>query len=222
MPGPPSLVVIGGPNGSGKTTLTNYLLGTGVDFGIYINPDEIAAGLDLPEPDRSRTAQAIADSRRDECLRLRQSFSFETVMSHPSKIELMERAVNAGYKVTLFFVCTSDPALNLKRIARRVILGGHDVPTDRVVSRYGRTLDLLISAALVANRTVLFDNSAFLRPSSASKTTKLRLGLRPVAELTRDSDGYHLKTVGVVPQWIQRHLIQPLEDRAVEIALTVE
>lgn len=222
MSGPPSLIVIGGPNGSGKTTLTNYLLGTGVDFGIYINPDEIAASLDLPEPDRSRTAQAIADSRRDECLRLRQSFSFETVMSHPSKIELMERAVNVGYKATLFFVCTSDPTLNLKRIARRVILGGHDVPKDRVVSRYGRTLDLLISAALVVHRTVLFDNSTFLRPSAAAAAIKPRLGLRPVAELTRNPDGFRLKTIGVVPQWTTRHFIQPLKDRAAELALTVE
>jgi predicted ABC-type ATPase len=61
----PFLLVIAGPNGSGKTTLTNYLLEAGVDFGEYINPDEIAATLDLPEPVRSKQAQAIADVQRD-------------------------------------------------------------------------------------------------------------------------------------------------------------
>ncbi|MCG6207046.1 zeta toxin family protein [Rhodopseudomonas sp. HC1] len=111
-----------GPNGSGKSTLTNFLIEAGVDFGTYINPDEIAATLDLSEPERSQTAQAIADARREGCLRLRQSFAFETVMSHPSKIEVMERAARAGYDVTLYFVCTSQPALNLKRIAQRVVL----------------------------------------------------------------------------------------------------
>ena len=82
----PFLLVFAGPNGSGKSTLTNYLIEAGVDFGEYINPDEIATALDAPEPQRSRRAQAIADFHRDRCLSSRLSFSFETVMSHPSKV----------------------------------------------------------------------------------------------------------------------------------------
>ena len=37
--------MIAGPNGSGKTTLTQYLAAAGVNFGNYINPDDIAKTL---------------------------------------------------------------------------------------------------------------------------------------------------------------------------------
>jgi predicted ABC-type ATPase len=106
---PPFLLIIAGPNGSGKTTLTDYLIEAGIDFGEYINPDQIAAALDLTEPARSKQAQAIADFQRDSCLASGLNFSFETVMSHPSKVDFMIRADDAGYEVTMFFVCTSDP-----------------------------------------------------------------------------------------------------------------
>jgi predicted ABC-type ATPase len=98
----PFLLVIAGPNGSGKSTLTDYLIGAGVDFGEYINPDQIAAALPIPEPERSKRAQELADFHRDRCLTNRTSLSFETVMSHPSKIEFMIRASDVGYDVTLF------------------------------------------------------------------------------------------------------------------------
>ncbi len=94
MAEPPFLLVVAGPNGSGKTTLTTQLRTDGVDFGRYINPDDIAATLDGSYEDRVRRAQALADAQRAECIERGESFSFETVMSHPSKIEVI-RAANA-------------------------------------------------------------------------------------------------------------------------------
>ena len=160
----PFLLVIAGPNGSGKSTLTNYLSELGCDFGAYINPDEIAAEIDLPEPKRSLHAQGLADLARERCLAERISFSVETVMSHPSKLEFMARARDAGYVVELFFVCTSDPEINAVRVRHRVHFGGHDVPVDRIKARYGRTLDLLPRAAVLSRRVRLFDNTAQLDP----------------------------------------------------------
>ena len=125
---PPFLLVIAGPNGSGKSTLTDYLIEAGVDFGEYINPDQIAADLSIAEPARSKRAQEIADFHRNRCLMNGISLSFETVMSHPSKIEFMIRANDAGYDVTLYFICTSDPEINIRRVENRVSLGGHSVP----------------------------------------------------------------------------------------------
>ena len=88
----PFLLVVAGPNGSGKSTLTDYLINSGIDFGDYINADRIAATLHIPEPARSKQAQTIADFQRDQCLRGHVNFSFETVMSHPSKVDFMVRA----------------------------------------------------------------------------------------------------------------------------------
>lgn len=61
----PRLVIIAGPNGSGKTTLTRQLLAEGLEFGNYINPDDIAATLAGDYEDRVRRAQKIADELRD-------------------------------------------------------------------------------------------------------------------------------------------------------------
>jgi predicted ABC-type ATPase len=208
---PPFLLVIAGPNGSGKSTLTKYLLDAGldagIDFGVYINADEIAQTLSLPEPERSRQAQAIADFQRDACLRARTSFSFETVMSHPSEVEVMSRARQLGYIVTLYFVATSAPEINVRRVEARVGTGGHDVPQDRIAPRYWRSLGYLAEAALVATRTVVFDNSALVGTQISLLGAKS--GLRPVAELVGDDNWYRLDLEAEVPQWVFEFLVGP-------------
>lgn len=155
----PRLVVFAGPNGSGKTTLMSEMLRDGFKFGVYINPDEIAARLFGPYAFRVRTAQFIANKWRDVCIRKRRDFTFETVMSHESKIDVMRRARDAGFHVTLLFVGTDDPAINVARVNARVQLGGHSVPEDRIVARYHRTMRNLIRATATADRTILYDNS---------------------------------------------------------------
>jgi predicted ABC-type ATPase len=210
----PFLLVVSGPNGSGKSTLTDYLIEAGIDFGQYINPDQIAATLDLPEPARSKQAQAIADFQRERCLTSQLDFSFETVMSHPGKVDLMIRADDAGYDVTLYFVCTSDPEINIRRVENRVRRGGHDVPHERIVARYWRTLGLLPHAALVARRTVLFDNSALVGYLANPLLPNPKTGLRPVGELMRDGKDYEMTVEGDVPAWVFVHLIKPLDELA--------
>jgi predicted ABC-type ATPase len=207
---PPFVLVIAGPNGSGKSTLTEYLLDSGIDFGNYINPDEIALSVELPEPQRSAQAQSIADFQRDTCLTKKMSFSFETVMSHPSKVELMIRAHDAGYDVILYFVGTSDPEINVRRVEARVSTGGHDVPHDRITARYWRSLSLLSHAALVAGRTVVFDNSALIGYSSQRNLPGTKSGLRPVAEVIRHDDQYDITLEADVPQWVFEYLVEPL------------
>jgi predicted ABC-type ATPase len=210
LTGAPFLLVIAGPNGSGKSTLTKYLQDVGVDFGIYINPDEIALTLDLPEPQRALQAQSIADFKRDVCLQRHDSFSFETVMSHPSKVEVMIRAHDASYDVALFFVATSDPEINVRRVENRVSSGGHDVPHDRIRARYLRSLNLLSHAALVARRTVVFDNSALLTSSPTAHLPNAKSGLRPVAEVIRTDNHYDMTLEADVPEWVFEHLVHPL------------
>jgi predicted ABC-type ATPase len=152
--------MIAGPNGSGKTTLTNHLRALGVDFGEYINPDDIAADLDGTYDDRVRAAQAIADKKRDDHLQAKKSFSFETVMSHESKIDVLRRARSAGFQVYVYFVGTGDPQTNVDRVAARVRLGGHDVARDRIVARWHRTMQNLRFALTLADEAFVFDNSS--------------------------------------------------------------
>lgn len=104
-------------------------------------------------------ASVVADFLRQKLLEMRLSFSFETVMSSPDKVTLLKRAQSLGYRTYLYYIATEDPAINLARVQARVNLGGHDVPEDKVVSRYARSLDLLLEAVKSTNRAYLFDNS---------------------------------------------------------------
>jgi len=155
----PVLLIIAGPNGSGKTTITRQLRAANADLGVYINPDDIAQQLTGSYDGRVAQAQRMAETQRQDCLNRRPSFSFETVMSHPSKIDLLRQARLLGYFNVLYFVGTEAPQLNVERVRQRVALGGHDVPNDRIVARYKRTMGLLPQAVALCDRTVLFDNS---------------------------------------------------------------
>jgi predicted ABC-type ATPase len=192
----PFVLMIAGPNGSGKTTLTKKMRAGGVDFGVYINPDDIALTLTGDYPARVAQAQIEADRLRDECLKEGRSFSFETVMSHPSKIELLKQAKALGFDALLYFVSTANPRINVRRVAQRVAEGGHDVPVDRIIDRYERTMAMLPAAILAADVARLFDNTEL---KGASETTAIRL----VASARKNENGLvDLLCYAPTPYWL--------------------
>lgn len=101
----------------------------------------------------------IADYLRNELLLNGEKFSCETVMSHFSKIDFMQKAKDAGYKVYLYFVALRNPELNVLRIQNRVAEGGHDVPKEKIIKRYYKSLEQLYNAMKVADSAFIFDNS---------------------------------------------------------------
>ncbi len=101
----------------------------------------------------SYVASVTADFFRQHLLEAGANFTLETVMSHPSKVELLEEAQRLGYRTYLYFIATEDPEINISRVKTRVGRGGHAVPEDRIVKRYHASLDLLIDA--FATRTGL-------------------------------------------------------------------
>lgn len=96
---------------------------------------------------------------RRELMKRGTSFTMETVMSHPDKIEILREANSLGYRTYLYFIATSDPMINISRVRNRVAGGGHAVAEDKIVSRYARSLDLLLPAIKTTNRAYIFDNS---------------------------------------------------------------
>lgn len=81
-------------------------------------------------------ASYVGSFIRNECLRLGISFSYESVMSHPSKIEELKEASEAGFRTYLYYICTDSPLVNIERVKLRVQKGGHDVPEQKIKSRY--------------------------------------------------------------------------------------
>jgi len=136
----------------------------------------------------------LTDFLRHKYLETHQSFTFETVMSSPDKVEILKKAQQLGYKTYLYFVATEDPAINLLRINHRVKTGGHPVPTDKVISRYYRSLELLSEAIKYTNRAFIFDNSG------DTKTW--------IAEITNSTD-IELQ-VNEVPTWFRKYVFEKL------------
>lgn len=158
----PELVVIAGPNGSGKTSITEQLLQhTWTENCLYINPDEIAQNEfgDWNSPEASLKAAGKAESQREACLREGSSLAFETVFSAPDKVEYLRHAKAADFFIRLFFICTDRPEINIARIANRVHEGGHTVPTDKIISRYGKSIAQCATVISLVDRAYIYDNS---------------------------------------------------------------
>jgi len=105
-------------------------------------------------------ASVTADFLRQRLLERETSFTLETVMSSDDKVALLKQARALGYRTYLYYVATVDPIINISRVQNRVRLGGHPVPEDKIVSRYVRSLDLLMDAMRNTNRAYIFDNSS--------------------------------------------------------------
>ena len=145
------IVVFAGPNGSGKSTFTE-LLKPSMD---YINADEIKKNLKCSDLE----AATIAEKQREEHLETNEEFCFETVMSTKRNLELLKRAKEKGYFIRCYYILTVDPAINIFRVKSRVASGGHDVPEEKIVSRYERALELVKNVVELSDVCHIYDNS---------------------------------------------------------------
>ena len=157
------LWVLAGGNGAGKTTFYDKMLGP-LDVA-FINADIIAREIfpDNPEANSYKAAK-LAEEMRKEQLSKGKSFCFETVFSHPSKIDFIAQAKALGYEITLIIIHIQSPELNLARIDERVKEGGHNVPSDKVKSRIPRTLENVKKAIPLCDRVWVLDNSSLESP----------------------------------------------------------
>ncbi len=101
----------------------------------------------------------FCDLMRRDWMSKDESFTFETVMSHPDRVDLLKVARQRGYRTYLYYVCADDVQINAARIASRVAQGGHDVPPSTIAERYVRSLAMLPAAILRSTRAYIFDNS---------------------------------------------------------------
>lgn len=116
---------------------------------LHVNSNKIEAYL----------AALLSDFIREKLLKSGKDFSFETVMSHKSKIEILAKAKKLGYHINLIFVTTDNPEINVKRVDIRVKKGGHNVPKEKIISRYYNCMNLLYDAFILSDMAFLYDNS---------------------------------------------------------------
>lgn len=137
-------------------TLFNKAKAAGHQIDIFIKNNFI---VDASKETHSYEGAFIAAFIRHLLIEQNKSFSFETVMSHTSKIDEIKHIVLSGYHAYLYFVCIDSPEVNISRVSNRIEKGGHEVAKDKIIERYYRALENLHLAIPFCYRAYLFDNS---------------------------------------------------------------
>ena len=163
MEGTKQLWLLAGGNGAGKSTFYQTRL---QPLGLpFVNADIIARELypDAPE-EHSYDAARIAEEIRYGLLQEGRSFCFETVFSHPSKIDFVAHAKTLGYQVILVFIHLKSAELNKARISQRLESGGHHVPDEKVEQRIPRVLKHIKTVIPLCDQVHVLDNSSAINP----------------------------------------------------------
>jgi predicted ABC-type ATPase len=137
----PRCIVIAGPNGAGKTTFAREFLPRVAKVIHFVNADLIAGGLSPLKPELAAIAAGRMVLREiDRLAADRANFAFETTLSGLTYARRMESWKQAGYRIEIVYLRLDSVELALRRIATRVLQGGHDVARRDVIRRYKRGL----------------------------------------------------------------------------------
>jgi predicted ABC-type ATPase len=142
----------------------------------------------------SYAASIIASFLRYRMIQQTVSFSFETAMSHHSKVDFITKAQKSGFKTYLYFICTDDPIINIQRVKNRKEMGGHNVDPKLIESRYYRSLENLKEAFLKVDRAFVIDSSNWNRNLILEKKGETVL--------------IHTE---MIPGWVNNYLLEKLD-----------
>jgi len=167
----PRIYVLAGTNGAGKSSIAGAML---IEEGVeYFNPDEAAELIRVANPgitlEESQSA-AWDEGRRllERAIDERLDYAFETTLGGRTITALLEKAMEAGIEVRIWYVGLTNAELHIARVHARVKRGGHDIPEERIRQRYPRSLLNLIH--LLPNLTELrvYDNSVESDPHTGA------------------------------------------------------
>jgi predicted ABC-type ATPase len=156
-----NLYIIAGCNGAGKTTASFTVLPEMLKCREFVNADEIAAGISPFNPEGvAIQAGRLMIDRIIQLLKDGETFAFETTLATRSYVKLIQQAKKRGYFVTLLFFSLSSSEQAQRRVAQRVSMGGHNIPTDVIIRRYEAGLQNLFQLYMpVCDYWTLYDNS---------------------------------------------------------------
>ena len=147
----PEIIVFAGPNGSGKTTLARMAK----IIEPYINADDIKLATHCDDLEAAKQAEAL----REKQVALEKGFTFETVLSTERNLNLLRKAKAKGFFIRCIYVLTADVSVNIFRVRSRSAAGGHDVPKEKIKSRYTAALALIPALVDICDIVHIYDNT---------------------------------------------------------------
>jgi predicted ABC-type ATPase len=161
----PVLWFVAGANGVGKTSFAFKHISAISGSTDFVNLDEIARGLSPINPEAGRLrAGRIALQILAETLGLKNGaakpFTVESTLAGRTHLKTLEIARKAGWPVHILYFAVKTPEIALARIARRVSVGGHDVPEADARRRFSRSIANLPEYLAACDFWRVYDNNA--------------------------------------------------------------
>ena len=133
------IFILGGANGSGKSTFAVDLIAQTNYF--FLNADEIEKELDEPKTNAASVkAGRMFFDKIYELIKDEVSFIVESTLSGKSLLNIIKKAKENNYNISIIYVYLDSAETCIKRIKARVQKGGHFIPDDVVRRRYYRSL----------------------------------------------------------------------------------
>ena len=165
--------IIAGINGSGKTSLYKVLRNSN-DLGLRINIDEIVMSEgDWKDPVLQVRAGKAAMLLIDDCIERGVSFHHETTLPGAVIIRQIKKAKERGFRIVLYFVGIDDVKTAIKRVHKRVAMGGHGIDDKYIIKRYSQLNDRLLQVLPLCDTAVMFDNTKKFRQIAVFMENKI-------------------------------------------------
>lgn len=183
------VLVIAGPNGAGKTTFSRrYLQFAGAEIP-FVNGDEIAASLNPGAPEAvAQRAGRIALETMESYAAQQRDFAFETTLSGRGYARRLVKWREHGYRIGMVYLRLPSAHHVVRRVARRVREGGHDIPEPVARRRFERSWRNFVELYRpIADEWLVYDTSSRSPTLVAASERADILPLLP--------DGWHMREV---------------------------
>jgi len=203
------ITVLAGTNGAGRSSIAGAMIR--LRRGEYYNPDEAArVWLDAnPRGAADRANAAARDFGRrmlEQAIQEKKDFAFGTTLGGATIVRMLERAVDAGLEVRIWYAGLASVDLHLRRVRQRVKPGGHDIPEEMIRRRF---------TAGPRNLIRLMPRLAALRVCDNSTSVDLALGVPPKPTLVLHCERQMIlgpADLAATPEWAR-----PIVARAMEL-----
>jgi len=101
----------------------------------------------------------FCEDKRQKAIEKGEPLAFETVFSTSEKLDYLYTAKKKGYYISTIYVTTKSPEINIKRVKKRVLAGGHYVEPEKVRSRYYRSMNYLADLFKASDSMLIYDSS---------------------------------------------------------------
>jgi predicted ABC-type ATPase len=196
----PFIFVLAGVNGAGKSSVGGGILSA---HGLtWYNPDafarELMARSGASQDEADADAWAYGKAQLEAAMAGKSNFAFEATLGGTTIPRLLGEAA-ATHDVVMMFVGLASVEMHLRRVKLRVAAGGHDIPEERIRSRWDSSRRHLIELLPKLAQLQVFDNSVEATPGEDVPFPRLLLEMKD-GRVLHPGRG-DIETLEATPDW---------------------